>query len=277
MKEINLPRTGGNVEFNIELLNKMGIEFSVQHGTYTTIITTEEQKIRYMMNTYNPRVFKCAQMIKSDVLKSSAAQQIMQSKFLKTNFGISQNKKSFNAKEVLNIDITSAYARCLMVNGLITEKTYNIIRSLPKTERLPCVGMLATSHCTFSYKNGKCIDVKKFRAETANIFFYLIDEINYLMQEIEFLLGEKFIFYWVDGVFFNYDTPAPLIQEIETFLDNNGYSYKYENVRDFKVSLDDKKMSINMIKNEKNKQYLINTENVSDSIKEYLNSTTNQQ
>ena len=277
MKPLAIPRTSDNVQFNIDILNKLGVDFEVQHGTYTTTIITEEGKSRYMMNTYNNRVFRCASMIKSDVLKSDNAKEIMASKYLKNNFGVSQNKNSFHAKQVLNIDISSAYATCLVRNGLISEKTYGIIKKLPKTERLPCVGMLATSHTKFYYSNGECYNVDVYRAPTASVFFYLIDEINYIMQEIQFLLGVDFIFYWVDGIFFNYNTAPEKIQMIENFLIESGYTYKYEDVQDFKIDIDDKKMMLKMIKNDEPKQYIVGKDDVGESVKTYLNDMLKKQ
>jgi hypothetical protein len=277
MKTLDIPRTSDNVQFNIDILNKLGVDFEVQHGTYTTTIITEEGKSRYMMNTYNNRVFRCASMIKSDVLKSDNAKEIMASKYLKNNFGVSQNKNSFHAKQVLNIDISSAYATCLVRNGLISEKTYGIIKKLPKTERLPCVGMLATSHTKFYYSNGECYNVDVYRAPTASVFFYLIDEINYIMQEIQFLLGVDFIFYWVDGIFFNYNTAPEKIQMIENFLIESGYTYKYEDVQDFKMDIDDKKMMLKMIKNNEPKQYIVGKDDVGESVKTYLNDMLKKQ
>ena len=277
MKTLDIPRTSDNVQFNIDILNKLGVDFEVQHGTYTTTIITEEGKSRYMMNTYNNRVFRCASMIKSDVLKSDNAKEIMASKYLKNNFGVSQNKNSFHAKQVLNIDISSAYATCLVRNGLISEKTYGIIKKLPKTERLPCVGMLATSHTKFYYSNGECYNVDVYRAPTASVFFYLIDEINYIMQEIQFLLGVDFIFYWVDGIFFNYNTAPEKIQMIENFLIESGYTYKYEDVQDFKIDIDDKKMMLKMIKNDEPKQYIVGKDDVGESVKTYLNDMLKKQ
>ena len=277
MKTLDIPRTSDNVQFNIDILNKLGVDFEVQHGTYTTTIITEEGKSRYMMNTYNNRVFRCASMIKSDVLKSDNEKEIMASKYLKNNFGVSQNKNSFHAKQVLNIDISSAYATCLVRNGLISEKTYGIIKKLPKTERLPCVGMLATSHTKFYYSNGECYNVDVYRAPTASVFFYLIDEINYIMQEIQFLLGVDFIFYWVDGIFFNYNTAPEKIQMIENFLIESGYTYKYEDVQDFKIDIDDKKMMLKMIKNNEPKQYIVGKDDVGESVKTYLNDMLKKQ
>ena len=277
MNVIDIPRSTDNVQFNIDLLNKLGIKFIVQHGTYTTTIITEESKARYMMNIYSKRVFKCANMIKSDVLKSENAQKIIAAKYLKTNFAISQDVKSYSAKKVLNIDINQAYATCLLRNDLITEKTFNIIKNLPKTERLPCVGMLATSHTKFHYENGNCFQVDGFRAVTAPVFYYLIDEINYIMQNIQFLLGSSFVFYWVDGVFFDFNTDKQCVKDVENFLTENGYEYKYEDVQYFSIETDDKKMMLKMIKNGTSKQYVVGMDDVGNDIKNYLSNGIEKQ
>ncbi len=268
---LEIPRTSANVQFNIDLLNKVGLEFIVQHGTYTTTIIVGENKARYAMNSYSHRVFRCASLIKKDVEQSDLAKEIMESRYLKTNFGVSLDRKAYRAKEILNIDISSAYATCLYRYGLITEQTYKTIRTLPKKERLPCVGMLATSHTKFHYKNGICTALEPFRAKTANVFFFLIDEINYIMQQIQFLLGPRFVFYWVDGVFFDKQTEPDKIAQIEAYLNELGYEYKYDIVEDFRIDIDDKKMMLKMVKNGKPKQYIVGTDNVGEDIKNYIN------
>ena len=267
---IRLKRTASNIQFQIDLLNELKMPFEVQNGTYTTTIITPKGRTRYMMNTYSNRVFKVAAMIKSDVLKSPVAKEIIESKYFKTNFGFSQNAVSYKAKHVLNIDITSAYATCLLNNDLISDRTYNALKKLPKTERLPCVGMLATSHTKYVYDGGECIDVKAFRSPTAPVFFFLIDQINYVMRNIEFLLGDKYIFHWVDGIFFNYDTDPKIIKMIEDYLESVGYEYKYEDVKDFSVKIDDKKVNIQMIKNGISKQYTIGKDSVGKEVGDYL-------
>jgi hypothetical protein len=230
-----------------------------------------------MLNEYSIRVFKVATMIKNDVLNSETGKAIMETKYFKTNFGFSDNPKSYLSKQVLNIDITSAYATCLLNNGLITEKTYKALKKLPKTERLPCVGMLATSHTAYKYENGECIEVNSFRAETASVFFYLIDEINYLMQNIQFVLGKHYIFHWVDGIFFDYNTDSATVQEIERYLNDKGYEYKYEDVQDFKVETDNKKLVIKMIKNGVAKQYTIGKDSVAKDLNKQLSELIKKQ
>jgi hypothetical protein len=259
------------------MLNKLKVPFEVQHGTYTTSIITEHGKSKYFLNTYNTRVFRCAKMIKKDVENSPYAPAILDSKFFKTNYGLSDIKKSYFAQKVLNIDISSAYATCLFNKGLITQDTFNVLKTIPKAERLPCVGMLATSHSKFYYDDGKCVNVDMFRSPTANIFFYLIDEINYIMKNIEFMLGKKFIFYWVDGIFFDANTDKKTIQNIENYLTDLGYKYKYEDVQDFKMNVDERKLSLRMIKNGDIKVYTVGKDNVGESIKKYINDQIKKQ
>ena len=79
--ETRLKRTAKNIQFQIDLLNRLKMPFEVQNGTYTTTIITENGKTKYMMNTYPIRVFQVANMIKRDVLKSSNAQAIIESKY----------------------------------------------------------------------------------------------------------------------------------------------------------------------------------------------------
>ena len=97
------------------------------------------------------------------------------------------------------------------------------------------------------------------------------------MQEIQFLLGVDFIFYWVDGIFFNYNTAPEKIQMIENFLIESGYTYKYEDVQDFKIDIDDKKMMLKMIKNNEPKQYIVGKDDVGESVKTYLNDMLKKQ
>ena len=275
--ETRLKRTANNIQFQIDLLNEFKMPFEVQNGTYTTTIITENGKTRYMMNTYPIRVFQVANMIKRDVLNSENAKTIIEAKYFKSNFGFSDSPKAYRAKQVLNIDITSAYATCLVNNALITQKTYEALKKLPKTDRLPCVGMLATSHTKYFYEDGECTNVDSFRSHTAPVFFFIIDEINYLMQNIQFLLGDKYIFHWVDGIFFDFKTDSKIIKMIEDYLTEKGYQYKYEDVQNFKVEADDKKMILKMIKNGSPKQYTIGKDNVGKDLNKYLSDLIKQQ
>jgi hypothetical protein len=109
------------------------------------------------------------------------------------------------------------------------------------------------------------------------VFFYIIDEINYIMQNIQFILGDKYIFHWVDGIFFDYNTDKETIRMIEDFLTTEGYEYKYEDVQNFKVEADEKKMILKMIKNGSAKQYTIGKDNIGKDLNKYLSDLIKKQ
>lgn len=251
--------------------------FVVRHGTYTTTIETEHGKNKYETHQFNNRVFIAAAMIRKDVVNSVVGKQIMESDHEKINFGHHQKLEPFNAKEVLNIDISGAYASCLYVNGLITDNTFKYLKRLRKEERLPSVGMLAKSACLWKYKDGECVDIVVERSKTAQVFFYLIEEINYVMRGIQWELGKHFYFYWVDGVFFSKDTPKHLITNVENLLISKNYQFKYEEVTNFKLSKNKKSVfTIDMIKNGEFKKYQFQDGNNGKEISTYLQELVNE-
>jgi hypothetical protein len=268
---MNFKRDTKSFEAYIEFLKANKKSFTIRHGTYTTFIETQYGKNKYETAKFDNRVFIAANMIKRDVKNSQKGQEIMQRYHSKVNFGHRQDIKPFTAERVLNIDISSAYATCLLNSGLITQETFEYVKRLRKEERLPAVGMLARSACYWEYERGECTGIHVDRAETAEVFFYLIEEINLLMKSIEWELGRYFYFYWVDGVFFDYDTPRALVAKVEAILIEAGYRYKYESVSDFRLTKDKREVfRVDMIKNGEQKQYQFSTRNEGRDITAYL-------
>lgn len=252
---MKLYRTPDGVDEIVSTLCRQQKSFAMKHGTYTTKIDTENGLIRFFTTNFSNRVFIASQMIKKDVVNSKKGLEIISGNFEKTNFGNRDNLQPFKAKQVLNIDISGAYGRCLYVNGLISEKTFNYLLTLKKDERLPAVGMLARSFTVFNYECGECTDIKVERSATAQVFFFLIQEIDTVMRACQWALGKHFYFYWVDGIFFSYDTPKQLISEVERILNEKGYSYKYEQVQNFKLKKKNDLFTIEMVKNNEYKRY----------------------
>lgn len=252
---MKLHRTPQTVDEVISLLIKWEESFQVQHGTYSTGIETEGGKIKFAGAKFSNRVFIAAQMVKKDVVNSERGRQIMQATWPKMNFENKEDLQPFRAKKILNIDISGAYASCLKVNNLITDKTFTYLQRLKKDERLPAVGMLARTFTVFTYECGEITDIEVQRSATAQIFFYLISEINNVMKALEWELGKHFYFYWVDGIFFSYDTPDHLIKKLENILTERGYKFKYESVINFSLSKNRDLYTIKMIKNGEHKTY----------------------
>jgi len=250
--------------------------FVVKHGTYTTTVETQHGKNKYETHQFSDRVFIAAAMIRKDVVNSEMGQRIMELPHEKINFGHHQKLEPFKADEVLNIDISGAYATCLYVNGLITDKTFKYLKKLRKEERLPSVGMLARSACLWKYDGGECVDIVVERSKTAQVFYYLIEEINYVMRSIQWELGKHFYFYWVDGVFFSKDTPKRLITNVENLLISKNYLYKYEEVKNFKLTKNKHGVyTIDMVKNGEIKKYQFQDTNNGKEVANYLMQISN--
>jgi hypothetical protein len=67
------------------------------------------------------------------------------------------------------------------------------------------------------------------------------------------------------------------VQEIERYLNDKGYEYKYEDVHNFKVETDDKKLIIKMIKNGVAKQYTIGKDSVANDLNKQLSELIKKQ
>jgi len=251
-----LQRTALAVKNEIATLRELGWPFTVQHGTYTTkVIKPDKTQTNYITVQFRQKVFIAARMIKNDVEKSPQAQSIMQQQHYTRNYGNSESITELKAQQLYNIDIKSAYPNCLFNNGLVSEKTANYVRGLDKHEKLPAIGLLARSYTLFHYDFGQCYLVDKYQAPTAQIFFFLIQEIDRIMRDLKFILGRYFVYYWVDGIFFLRETPYKLIQEAEDYIASEGYSYSFDIVKDFNYSNIEGNVRISMQKEGKVKEW----------------------
>ena len=273
---MKLTRKPQNVDEIVNFFNKLGDSYRIHHGTYSTVIETENGKVKFAGTKFNNRVFIAAKLVMKDVLNSERGPIIMQTTWPRSNFQNKENLQPFRAKKILNIDISGAYASCLKVNELITDKTFAYLQKLKKDERLPAVGMLARTFTVFTYECGELTDVEVQRSATAQVFFYLIAEINNVMQAVEYELGKYFYFYWVDGIFFSYDTPGHIVKAVEGILADRGYKFKYESVENFSLKRNRDIYTISMIKNGENKTYKFTDSQIGRDITHILTERANQ-
>jgi hypothetical protein len=267
---MELKRTAEAIKFITEGWDVMGIPYTIKHGTYTTILESELGKHKFVLNNYSNRVFVAKNKIKKDVLNSEIALKIMQSDFQKVNYGVNEKHHTYKTDKVLNIDLSSAYVYAIYNAGIITKETFEYLNTLNKKERLPALGMLASQHIKFYFEEGKCVKYESFRQPTANVFFALIQEVNDVMEECRWILGEDYVFHWVDGIFFRYDTNQSKIDKIEKIITDLGFPYKYESVDNFSFQKDAENFVISMVKNGEPKRYDFSHGYDYQSIKRYI-------
>lgn len=265
-----VKRTQEAIKFITDGWDLMDIPYSIKHGTYTTILDSEVGKHKFVVNNYSTRVFIAKNKVKKDVLQSDVGQDIMRGSYAKRNFGVDSTLKNFYSPKVYNIDLSSAYVYAIHNAQIITKDTFNYLQSLKKGERLPSLGMLASSHTNFLFQSGKCLDYSVHREPTAPVFYLLIQEINDVMEECRWILGSDYIFHWVDGIFFDINTSVKKIKMVEEVLRDSHFPYKYESVEDFRFNKNAENFVISMIKNGERKRYDFGVGEDYQRIKRYL-------
>ena len=247
----------------VQMYKDMKLDFCIKNSSYSTIIETETNQVRFITNNYSNAVFMAAQKIKSDVTKSDLGKSIMAGHYATANYDSANGQPDGSWNKIINIDITSAYATCLLNSKLISKETYLFLQKIPKTERLPAMGMLARNQLIINFEKGEPISNERFTADTAQIFFYIISEINKMMQTVMQMAGDHFLFYWVDGIFLKQDIPVKLLDQIENVFLHKNYSVKYESVKDLEWKREEDSVVITMIKNGENKRYAFKDRNYS--------------
>ena len=143
-------------------------------------------------------------------------------------------------EDLICIDISSAYLTVLKNEKVISDKTFNWINSTStknkkaKTARLKSVGMFAKNPMSLIFEKGEIVNFEQNRDPFAWVFFLACQKTGEAMEICKKELGDDFLFYWVDGIFFrNNKEKIPKILEILSTL---GFKSKLENTRNLRKS-----------------------------------------
>ena len=259
----------------IKQYKEAGLDFQVKHSNYNTQIIGQESVIKFIQTEHSIKVFIAYNKIVADLKKSDKTVEILQGEWSTENFDSKNGLKPCSYKTVLNLDITSAYPYCLFINKLICLDTFNYLMALPKNERLPAIGMIAKKSVWIDYQKGKAMTWDVKTGEYANIFFFVIQQITDLMAWAADIAGDDFLFYWVDGIFLKPTISKKKLQEITGIFAEQGYYYKYENVKNFSVVRENDKLYINMIKNGDEKPYTMYDKNLARNFTKVLQQLEN--
>lgn len=204
---------GNNLQNHIDFLKKTNSNFTLENSTYTAKIITEKTIINFTTKNLSMKCFCAAQMIRGDISKSNIEKPKISVHDLDY---FEQNLKSELINKVVNFDITKAYPTILFADGFISEKTFNYLCKVNKSERLAAIGMLARKKNITTFENGKPIKTFVDRKETSEYFFYLVDKTNKIIREIRENVKLRFLFSWVDGIYFEYSNENDLFAATKT-------------------------------------------------------------
>jgi len=114
--------------------------------------------------------------------------------------------KKYIIEEAYEVDATAAYYQSAKLLGYISEETYQkAVNVLPKSERLWLLGAIASHYVITEYKDGEIIGEPKPKEDELlrKAWKQICEHIDYVMMDVKNAIEDKFLFYWVDGIYFN--------------------------------------------------------------------------
>lgn len=141
-------------------------------------------------------------------------------------------KPDFKVEKVFNVDLTAAYLHVLKNEKIISAELFEELNALEKQDRLSIVGMLASKKSVYSFNDqGEIINFEILENKALrNVFFHCVNITFLIMQEIKNLIGESYIYSWVDGVYYTNEMDHFLIEDYLLKLE---YPFKTETLENF--------------------------------------------
>jgi hypothetical protein len=245
----NTIRCFGNPENLISNLKDCGVRFTKQETTSTTIVTTEEMK--WVFGTLRTRFLSKREMMLQKQLvahinKQTKGKEIFPDprepiKYFQFDWHLRQlvelAGEITSLNNVIEMDITMAYWRVAFNLGYINEDFYNKVKKVPKYMRLRLLGSIATEKIIEEYEGKERISINiKSNPKMQAIYKNVCKETGNIMTEVAEAIGDYFIFYWVDGIYFkkepkipeNYLNPS--VQVVEYIFNKYNLDFKIKNI-----------------------------------------------
>lgn len=248
-------------------LSKTNLLYEIHKTQYTTLIKVLDTGEKHLFTTspMDKKTFMAYNMIKSDINKRSfvvdSCPRNMINYFDVSNYLRKNKIKNQVLSDVYCIDIKSAYPTTLKNFGAIEPYTYSWLhkKSIPKSVRLKACGMLATQKVIYFFRGNKQIQKPYLKKDQnlRNIFFAVSFEVGEVMNLAVSILGKRFLFYWVDGIYFTGIDCNGKIKQVTDMLSDFGYESTVEKIDWMKIADSDEKVLIDVEKGEDIKPFIL--------------------
>ena len=226
----------------IDYLNACNYNFTLSTTTNSSIIVYSDKYHQYKVVFSDGVYMSKKEMIlqrqlKKEIEKNTKDQEIKFSSEKKINFFEFDSSLKYmvetagdcvDINNVLEMDITKAYYQMAFNLGYLSKKFFEMTLTLPKIIRLRLLGSIATKRIVETFKNGKVVEMKIVEdLRMRDIWFEICYNVGKVMKECSQAIQDFFIFYWVDGIYFQRhpkfsqknDPTSQIIQKI--FQKNN--------------------------------------------------------
>jgi hypothetical protein len=210
-KRISNFRCKGDWRKMIDIAQRQGKDFYYTATNSTVIIRQDNCRYIYSdTDSYNYRSLHLFTKVRKEILKNIEEKKIVVPHVQSGDVDYyAYSKQLHDAKvdtayeDVWELDINMAYYNAAYNLGYISRDFYDECRGLDKAMRLRLIGSIAILKTKFIYKEGRLEDVQAIsnpilRSAWFNICKYVADA----MRDMAKILGNDFLFYWVDGIVF---------------------------------------------------------------------------
>ena len=233
--------TEDNYKNYLKFCESTGLPYTVIESNYTLSIDSDFLNIDFMNTQMDNNVFIVGAYIKKDILSTGLEPpDFNQDELQYFDFAAHERLKRTTGR-IYNIDIKSAYANVLRNHSLISKHTYWRMSRLSKPNRLAVVGMLAAKKRFFEMVGNDSLNNWVEQKETKDWFFFCVNRVNEIMSECKKILGDDFLCYWVDGIFFDSEEKA---KKVMRYLHSIGYKYSYDICENFRMIDTDKESKV---------------------------------
>ena len=221
----------------------MAVPFELTCSNYTTKIESDVLRRKFVYTMQSNQTFAAFAKIKKDVKEKPVPDVDKESLiYFEHDF-----KRSCTIDRVFNIDLKSAYASILYLDGFISADSYAYLGRLSKHDRLAAVGMLASRKHGFIFgRNGDVRSYEQKVSDLENFFFYAVKRTYEIMSTLRALIGNSYLFTWVDGIYFIPDMDA--LVRCENYLRRIKFRYSEEILSDWIVSVESSAVRISFLK-----------------------------
>jgi len=270
----NTELSESEVKKYIDFLRANKEPYTLALSNFTTTLESEFLNVRFMKEEKSLTFFARSKELKKQVDLYLSLNNVGQVE--NVSYYDVKDCEDFISSKICNIDLSSAYLNVLYNNKVIDQILFDKLNLLSKPDRLGVVGMLASKKIKFffdsdgnQYKEPESIENKEHR----NIFFFCVLTTGIIMHEIKKMLGESYIFTWVDGIYFKKVSEKKL-NEIKIFLEGINYPYKVEYLTNFELHKNGQNIEIDYLKENKEKSFSIPLEKnnkFAEEIYNYIN------
>ena len=256
-KSINTGETLQTWKEIKNFLCALDIKHKITLSTYTQKIESPLSECNlYLIKENHPiKIFSTAKKIEKAVLNSGAPIPTINEKDIRY-FSFFDFKRSIFEKEIYCLDITSAYPTALFLLGYIDNNTFQELMKLPKKARLIAVGMLGSTKRIFNFSGKALESYEEIIKPTKGVFLHVCKFVGDILTETKFLLGNDFLFFWVDGIYFlKNEKTEKVLKEIVLLWQKKGFECKKEILNNFYFLIHPNKYEIEYQKNGKLKRF----------------------